>query len=166
VIQPNRDDPAFRRFNGAVTFVIAATVAGVAWWYEHDRRAWWKQNRPIAPLVRNFKTTRHRVGRFGSNVRDLNESLAAVSVAARPHHDADGSIRPAAPGGAAQMRSGVSGTVGAVRTKDEIRRAARIRAAQDRLAKRRAKPDRLAKRRARRGLVTPPHAGGTGAGTD
>ncbi len=156
MIQPNRDDPAFRRFNAAVTFVIAATVAGVAYWYEHDRRKWWKQNRPIAPLVRGFKSTRHRVGRFGSNVRDLNESLAAVGLAAHPHHDADGAIRPPAPGGAAYMRSGVSGAVSAARTKDEIRRAARVRAAQD----------RLAQRRARRGLVTP-HAppGADEAGT-
>ena len=144
-METSRDDPAFRRFNGAVTFVIAATVAGVAWWYEHDRRGWWRQNRPVAPLVRGLKTTRHHVGRFGSNARDLNESLAAISAASRPHRDADGSIRPPVPGGAAHMRTGVSGTLQAARSKEEIRRAASIRAAQD----------RLAKRRARRGLVTP-----------
>jgi hypothetical protein len=145
VIQPNRDDPAFRRFNAAVTFVIAATVAGIAYWYEHDRRSWWTQNRPIAPLVRGFNTTGRRVRRFGSNARDLNESLSAVGSAARPHRDAEGAIRPPAPGGAPQMRSGVAGAGLSMRSKEEIRRAARIRAAQD----------RLAKRRARRGLVTP-----------
>jgi hypothetical protein len=135
MIEPNHDDPAFRRFNAIVTLALALGVAGVAYAYERQRRAWWGENRLGAPLIAGFRRTGHRMGRFGENVRDLSETLGNVSAAARPRTDAEGHAIPAAPGGAAHMRSGVSGTVKAARSRDAIKRAARVRAQAERAAR-------------------------------
>ena len=41
-------DASLRRLNAAVTVVVCATVAGIAYWYERDYRRWSELNHPFA----------------------------------------------------------------------------------------------------------------------
>lgn len=144
MMEPTRDDPAFRRFNAIVTLVLAATVAGVAYVYERKRVRWWGENRPSAGAIQGIDRTRQRVGRVSGNMRDVSTTMGAVSAASRPRVDADGQPQPGSPGGAALIRTGVAGTVAAARSREDIRRSARIRAQAERQAN-------VAKRRTVRG---------------
>ena len=56
-------DASFRRLNVAVTVVVCATVAGMAYWYERDYRRWSAQNHPLA-------VPRARIERTRANYQD------------------------------------------------------------------------------------------------
>ena len=51
-------DASFRRLNAAVTVVVCATVAGIAYWYERDFRRWSAQNHPFAVPRARIELTR------------------------------------------------------------------------------------------------------------
>jgi hypothetical protein len=51
-------DASFRRLNAAVTVVLFATVAGIAYWYERAYRRWSEQNHPFAAPRARIERTR------------------------------------------------------------------------------------------------------------
>jgi len=51
-------DASFRRLNAAVTVIVCATVAGIAYWYERDYRRWAAQNHPFAVPRARIERTR------------------------------------------------------------------------------------------------------------
>ena len=51
-------DASFRRLNAAVTVVVCATVAAIAYWYERDYRRWAAQNHPFAVPRARIERTR------------------------------------------------------------------------------------------------------------
>jgi len=56
-------DASFRRLNVAVTVVVCATVAGMAYWYERSYLRWSEQNHPLA-------VPRARIERTRANYQD------------------------------------------------------------------------------------------------
>ena len=51
-------DASLRRLSAAVTVVVCATVAGIAYWYERDYRRWSQQNHPFAGPRARIERTR------------------------------------------------------------------------------------------------------------
>jgi hypothetical protein len=56
-------DASSRRLDVAVTVIVCATVAGIAYWYERAYRRWSEQNDPFAAL-------RARLERMRTNHRE------------------------------------------------------------------------------------------------
>jgi hypothetical protein len=81
MIDASQDDPAFRRFNAVVTFVICAAVAAAAYRYERQRTRWWRANHPLAAAEASFDRAKTRYRRRRADVRDLREGVANISGA-------------------------------------------------------------------------------------
>lgn len=61
-------DASLRRLNAAVTVVVCATVAGIAYRYERDYRRWSAQNHP-------FAAPRARIERSRANYQERRAFL-------------------------------------------------------------------------------------------
>ena len=77
-------DASLRRLNAAVTVVVCATVAGIAYWYERDFRRWSAQNHPFAVPRARIELTRANYQERREFVTELAQVIRlAGSQAAR-----------------------------------------------------------------------------------
>ncbi len=69
-------DASFRRLNAAVTVVVCAAVAGIAYWYERAYRRWSEQNHP-------FAAPRARIERMRANYQDRRAFVTELAQVVR-----------------------------------------------------------------------------------
>jgi hypothetical protein len=69
-------DASFRRLNAAVTVVVCATVAGLAYWYERDYRRWSAQNHL-------FAVPQARIARTRANYQDRRAFVTELAQVIR-----------------------------------------------------------------------------------
>jgi hypothetical protein len=69
-------DASFRRLNAAVTVVVCATVAGIAYWYERDYLRWSEQHHP-------FAAPRARIARTRANYQESRAFLTDLAQVTR-----------------------------------------------------------------------------------
>jgi hypothetical protein len=69
-------DASFRRLNAAVTVVVCATVAGIAYWYERDYLRWSEQRHP-------FAAPRARIARTRANYQERRAFLTELAQVIR-----------------------------------------------------------------------------------
>jgi hypothetical protein len=65
-------DASSRRLDVAVTLIVCATVAGIAYWYERAYRRWSEQNDPSAAL-------RARLEHMRTNFRERRALLTELA---------------------------------------------------------------------------------------
>jgi hypothetical protein len=70
------DDASLRRLDAAVTIVVCATVAGLAYWYERAYRRWAEHQHPLA-------VPRARIERARTNYRDQRSLVTELARAIR-----------------------------------------------------------------------------------
>jgi hypothetical protein len=74
--EPGVADAWFRRLNVAVTVIVCAAVAGIAYRYERAYRRWSDQNRPLA-------VPRARLERMRTNYRDRRDLVTEMAQVAK-----------------------------------------------------------------------------------